>query len=130
MLKMGDIIYAEIIEQCQLLVTVKVKDDATNEDIEKAINVAYLDDDCEILEQRLHEITKESKAKLFEKTYDAYLLAQSVTRVYGVESPPGQSAMKKLRAEVKACSDKDLLEEYLDYQDRENKRIESIWGEW
>lgn len=29
---------AEIIEQCQLLVTVKVKDDATNEDIEKAIN--------------------------------------------------------------------------------------------
>jgi len=47
------------------------------------------------------------------------LLAQSVTRVYGVESPPGQSAMKKLRAEVKACSDKDLLEEYLDYQDRE-----------
>lgn len=32
---------AEIIEQCQLLVTVKVKDDATNEDIEKAINVAY-----------------------------------------------------------------------------------------
>lgn len=48
---------AEIIEQCQLLVTVKVKDDATNEDIEKAINVAYLDDDCEILEQRLHEIT-------------------------------------------------------------------------
>jgi hypothetical protein len=48
---------AEIIEQCQLLVTVKVKDDATNEDIEKAINVAYLDDDCEILEQRIHEIT-------------------------------------------------------------------------
>lgn len=48
---------AEIIEQCQLLVTVKVKDDATNEDIEKAINVAYLDDDCEILEQRLHDIT-------------------------------------------------------------------------
>lgn len=48
---------AEIIEQCQLLVTVKVKDDATNEDIEKAINVAYLDDGCEILEQRLHEIT-------------------------------------------------------------------------
>lgn len=48
---------AEIIEQCQLLVTVKVKDDATNEDIEKAINAAYLDDDCEILEQRLHEIT-------------------------------------------------------------------------
>lgn len=75
-------------------------------------------------------ITVESKAKLFEKTYDAYLLAQSVTRVYGVESPPGQSAMKKLRAEVKACSDKDLLEEYLDYQDRENKRIESIWGGW
>lgn len=37
--------------------------------------------------------------------------------------------MKKLRAEMKACSDKDLLEEYLDYQDRENKRIESIWGE-
>jgi hypothetical protein len=72
----------------------------------------------------------ESKAKLFEKTYDAYLLAQSVTRVYGVESPPGQSAMKKLRAEMKACSDRDLLEEYLDYQDRENKRIESIWGEW
>lgn len=35
-------------------------------------------------------ITAESKAKLFEKTYDAYLLAQSVTRVYGVESPPGQ----------------------------------------
>jgi hypothetical protein len=64
------------------------------------------------------------------KTYDAYLLAQSVTRVYGVESPPGQSAMKKLRAEMKACSDRDLLEEYLDYQDRENKRIESIWGEW
>lgn len=30
---------------------------ARNEDIEKAINVAYLDDDCEILEQRLHEIT-------------------------------------------------------------------------
>lgn len=56
--------------------------------------------------------------------------AQSVTRVYGVESPPGQSAMKKLRAEMKACSDRDLLEEYLDYQDRENKRIESIWGEW
>lgn len=75
-------------------------------------------------------ITAESKAKLFEKTYDAYLLAQSVTRVYGVESPPGQSAMKKLRAEMKACSDRDLLEEYLDYQDRENKRIESIWGEW
>jgi hypothetical protein len=75
-------------------------------------------------------ITAESKAKLFEKTYDAYLLAQSVTRVYGVESPPGQSAMKKLRTEMKACSDRDLLEEYLDYQDRENKRIESIWGEW
>lgn len=73
-------------------------------------------------------ITAESKAKLFEKTYDAYLLAQSVTRVYGVESPPGQSAMKKLRAEMKACSDRDLLEEYLDYQNRENKRIESIWG--
>lgn len=36
---------------------VKVRDDATNEDIEKAINVAYLDDDCEVLEQRLHEIT-------------------------------------------------------------------------
>ena len=33
-------------------------------------------------------ITAESKAKLFEKTDDAYLLAQSVTRVYGVESPP------------------------------------------
>lgn len=81
-------------------------------------------------EERGAMITVESKAKLFEKTYDAYLLAQSVTRVYGVESPPGQSAMKKLRAEVKACSDKDLLEEYLDYQDRENKRIESIWGEW
>lgn len=75
-------------------------------------------------------ITAESKAKLFEKTYDAYLLARSVTRVYGVESPPGQSAMKKLRAEMKACSDRDLLEEYLDYQNRENKRIESIWGEW
>ena len=75
-------------------------------------------------------ITAESKAKLCEKTYDAHLLAQSVTRVYGVESPPGQSAMKKLRAEMKACSDRDLLEEYLDYQDRENKRIESIWGEW
>lgn len=74
--------------------------------------------------------TAESKAKLFEKTYDAYLLAQSVTRVYGVESPPGQSAMKKLRTEMKACSDRDLLEEYLDYQNRENKRIESIWGEW
>lgn len=42
----------------------------------------------------------------------------------------GQSAMKKLRAEMKACSDRDLLEEYLDYQNRENKRIESIWGEW
>lgn len=38
-------------------VAVKVRDDATNEDIEKAINVAYLDDDCEVLEQRLHEIT-------------------------------------------------------------------------
>lgn len=36
---------------------VKGRDDATNEDIEKAINVAYLDDDCEVLEQRLHEIT-------------------------------------------------------------------------
>lgn len=66
----------------------------------------------------------------FEKTYDAYLLAQSVTRVYGIESPPGKSAMKKLRAEMKACSDRDLLDEYLDYQNRENKRIESIWGEW
>lgn len=31
-------------------------------------------------------ITAESKAKLFEKTYDAYLLAQSVTRVYGVQA--------------------------------------------
>lgn len=48
---------AEIIEKCRLFVAVKVRDDATNEDIEKAINVAYLDDDCEVLEQRLHEIT-------------------------------------------------------------------------
>jgi hypothetical protein len=48
---------AEIIEKCKLFVAVKVRDDATNEDIEKAINVAYLDDDCEVLEQRLHEIT-------------------------------------------------------------------------
>lgn len=40
----------------QAFVAVKVRDDATNEDIEKAINVAYLDDDCEVLEQRLHEI--------------------------------------------------------------------------
>lgn len=43
---------AEIIEKCKLFVAVKVRDDATNEDIEKAINVAYLDDDCEVLEQR------------------------------------------------------------------------------
>lgn len=41
------------IEKCRLFVAVKVRDDATNEDIEKAINVAYLDDDCEVLEQRL-----------------------------------------------------------------------------
>ena len=27
--------------------------------------------------------------------------------------------MKKLRAEMKACSDRDLLDEYLDYQNRE-----------
>lgn len=78
----------------------------------------------------MKKVTAESKAKLFEKTYDACLLAQSVTRVYGIESPPGKSAMKKLRAEMKACSDRDLLDEYLDYQNRENKRIESIWGEW
>ena len=37
---------AEIIEKCRLFVAVKVRDDATN-----------LDDDCEVLEQRLHEIT-------------------------------------------------------------------------
>ena len=40
-------------------------------------------------------ITAESKAKLFEKTYDAYLLAQSVTRVYGVESPPRSKRNEK-----------------------------------
>ena len=48
---------AEVIEKNRYLVTVEVEDNATNEDIEKAINVAYLDDDCEVLEQRLHEIT-------------------------------------------------------------------------
>lgn len=42
-------------------------------------------------------ITAESKAKLFEKTYDAYLLAQSVTRVYGVESPRSKRNEKAAR---------------------------------
>lgn len=46
-----------LLKNAGFFVAVKVRDDATNEDIEKAINVAYLDDDCEVLEQRLHEIT-------------------------------------------------------------------------
>lgn len=77
MLKTGDIIYKVTLEgydiPCVVVKKYKVgqhlsKIDGTEsggyllkravrEDIEKAINVAYLDDDCEVLEQRLHEIT-------------------------------------------------------------------------
>lgn len=76
-----------------------------------------------------HWLQREYKPGYFENQYErgAMITAESKAKA---GSPPGQSAMKKLRAEMKACSDRDLLEEYLDYQDRENKRIESIWGEW
>lgn len=76
---------AEIIEKCRLFVAVKVRDDATNEDIEKAINVAYLDDDCEVLEQRLHEITNikvEEKMIDYEKLLDALQTIQNECAKY------------------------------------------------
>lgn len=48
---------AEIIEKNRLLVTVEVKDNATEEDIYNAIEEAYMEDDCENIEQYIQEIT-------------------------------------------------------------------------
>lgn len=48
---------AEIIEKNRFLVTLEVEDDYTEEDIYNAIEEAYMDDDCENIEQYIHEIT-------------------------------------------------------------------------
>lgn len=47
---------AEIIEKNRFLVTVEVKDNATEEDIYNAIEEAYIDDDYKIIEQYRHDI--------------------------------------------------------------------------
>ena len=48
---------AEVIEKNRFLVTVKVEDDATDDDIYDEIVNAYIRDDYEIIEQYIQEIT-------------------------------------------------------------------------
>lgn len=48
---------AEVIEKNRFLVTVEVKDNATEEDIYNAIEEAYMEDDCENIEQYIYDIT-------------------------------------------------------------------------
>lgn len=48
---------AEIIEKNRFLVTLEVEDDYTEEDIYNAIEEAYMEDDCENIEQYIYEIT-------------------------------------------------------------------------
>lgn len=48
---------AEIIEKNRYLVTVEVKDNATEDDIYNAIEEAYMEDDYENIEQYIQEIT-------------------------------------------------------------------------
>ena len=48
---------AEIIEKNRFLVTVEVEDDATEYDIYKAVENAYMEDDYENIEQYIQEIT-------------------------------------------------------------------------
>lgn len=48
---------AEIIEKNRFLVTVEVKDNATDDDIYNAIEEAYMEDDYENIEQYIYEIT-------------------------------------------------------------------------
>lgn len=48
---------AEVIEKNRFLVTVKVEDDATEYDIYKAVENAYMEDDYENIEQYIYEIT-------------------------------------------------------------------------
>lgn len=48
---------AKIIEKNRYLVTVEVKDDATEDDIYNAIENAYRKDDYRVIEQYIHDIT-------------------------------------------------------------------------
>lgn len=48
---------AEIIEKNRFLVTLEVEDDYTEEDIYNAVEEAYMEDDCENIEQYIYEIT-------------------------------------------------------------------------
>lgn len=48
---------AEIIETTRFKATVEVKDDATEKDIYNEIDLAYIDDDCELIEETFYEIT-------------------------------------------------------------------------
>ncbi|WP_418808683.1 hypothetical protein [Phascolarctobacterium faecium] len=48
---------AEVIEKNRFLVTVKVEDDATDDDIYDEIVNTYIRDDYEIIEQYIQEIT-------------------------------------------------------------------------
>lgn len=48
---------AEVIEKNHFLVTVEVKDNATEKDIYNAIEDAYMEDDCETIEQHIYDIT-------------------------------------------------------------------------
>ena len=48
---------AEVIEKNHFLVTVEVKDNATEKDIYNAIEDAYMVDDYKVIEQFIHDIT-------------------------------------------------------------------------
>lgn len=48
---------AEVIEKNRFLVTVEVKDNATEKDIYNAIEDAYMGDDYKVIEQYVHDIT-------------------------------------------------------------------------
>lgn len=48
---------AEVIEKNHFLVTVEVKDNATEKDIYNAIEDAYMVDDCEAIEQCIYDVT-------------------------------------------------------------------------
>lgn len=48
---------AEIIETNRYLVTVEVKDNATDKDIYNEIEDAYMGDDYKVIEQYIHDIT-------------------------------------------------------------------------
>lgn len=48
---------AEVIEKNRFLVTVEVKDNATDDDIYDEIVNAYIEDDYETIEQHIYDIT-------------------------------------------------------------------------